>query len=51
VTSAEAFTAGFNFRQSPASMKSRGDWAFTEGINHFVLHLYIHQPWEDRYRA
>jgi hypothetical protein len=48
VTSAEAFTAGFNFRQSPASMKSRGDWAFTEGINHFVLHLYIHQPWEDR---
>lgn len=48
VTAAEAFTAGFNFRQSPASMKSRGDWAFTEGINHFVLHLYIHQPWEDR---
>ncbi len=48
ITSAEAFTAGFNFRQSPAAMKSRGDWAFTQGINHFVLHLYIHQPWEDR---
>jgi len=47
-TSAEAFTAGFNFRQHPGSMKSRGDWAYCQGINHFVLHLYIHQPWEDR---
>ncbi|MGC1242963.1 MAG: glycosyl hydrolase [Chryseosolibacter sp.] len=45
---AEAFTAGFNFRQYPASMKSRGDRMFCEGINHFVLHLYIHQPWEDK---
>lgn len=45
---AEAFTAGFNFRQYPASMKSRGDRMFCEGVNHFVLHLYIHQPWEDR---
>ncbi len=45
---AEAFTAGFNFKQYPASMKSRGDRMFCEGINHFVLHLYIHQPWENR---
>lgn len=45
---AEAFTAGFNFRQYPGAMKSRGDRMFCEGINHFVLHLYIHQPWEDR---
>ncbi len=45
---AEAFTAGFNFRQYPGSMKSRGDRMFCEGINHFVLHVYIHQPWEDR---
>ena len=29
-------------------MKARGDWAFCEGINHFVLHVNIHQPWEDR---
>jgi hypothetical protein len=21
---------------------------FCEGINHFVQHVYIHQPWEDR---
>ncbi len=42
---AESFTAGFNFRQTPASMKVRGDWAFTQGINHTVLHVYIHQPY------
>jgi len=45
---AEAFTAGFNFKQYPASMKSRGDQMFCEGINHMVQHVYIHQPWEDR---
>jgi len=45
---AEAFTAGFNFRQYPAIMKPRGDQMFCEGINHMVQHVYIHQPWEDR---
>jgi hypothetical protein len=45
---AEAFTAGFNFRQYPGSMKKRGDRIFCEGVNHFVLHVYIHQPWDDK---
>ena len=45
---AEAFTAGFNFLQYPAIMKSRGDQMFCEGINHFVQHVSIHQPWDDR---
>jgi len=45
---AEAFTAGFNFLQYPAIMKSRGDQMFGEGINHFVQHVSIHQPWNDR---
>jgi len=45
---AEAFTAGFNFLQYPAIMKSRGDRMFCEGINHFVQHVSIHQPWDDR---
>lgn len=44
LVSAEAFTAGFTFRQMPRDLKLSGDWAWTEGINHFVLHLYIHQP-------
>ena len=49
VTSAEAFTAsGKAFERHPAMLKKRGDWSFTEGINHFVLHLYIHQPDDNR---
>ncbi|WP_147676347.1 glycosyl hydrolase [Algibacter pacificus] len=47
--SAEAFTAsGRTFVRHPAMLKKRGDWSFTEGINHFVLHLYIHQPDDNR---
>jgi hypothetical protein len=49
VTSAEAFTASQkSFLRHPALLKRRGDWSFTEGINHFVLHLYIHQPDDKR---
>jgi hypothetical protein len=48
VVSAESFTGGPAFQTTPWAMKARGDWAFCEGINHFVLHVYIHQPWEDR---
>ena len=45
---AEAFTSGFIFNQHPGALKTRGDWAFCQGINHFVLHVYVHQPTEDR---
>lgn len=49
VTSAEAFTAAGNaYLRHPALLRKRGDWSFTEGINHFVLHLYIHQPDDNR---
>lgn len=48
-TSAEAFTAAaLSYLRHPAKLKKRGDWCLTEGINHFVLHLYIHQPDDDR---
>jgi len=48
-TSAEAFTAsGKAYMRHPALLKKRGDWSFTEGINHFVLHLYIQQPDDNR---
>lgn len=44
-TSAEVFTAAWaGYTRHPALLKKRGDWSFTEGINHYVLHLYIHQP-------
>ena len=46
--SAEAFTGGPPFQNAPAALKARGDWAFCEGVNHFVLHVYIQQPWEDK---
>jgi len=46
--SAEAFTGGPPFQTMPSGTKARGDWAFCEGINHFVLHVAIHQPWDDR---
>ena len=45
---AEAFTGGPAFQSAPGSLKARGDWAFCEGINQFVLHVYIHQPWSDK---
>ncbi len=48
-TSAEAFTASQKaYLRHPAELKKRGDWSFTEGINHFVLHLYIQQPDDSR---
>ncbi|MDD4144192.1 MAG: glycosyl hydrolase, partial [Prolixibacteraceae bacterium] len=44
-TSAECFTASNRtFVRHPGMLKKRGDWALTEGINHHVLHVYIHQP-------
>ncbi len=48
VISAEAFTSGRSFQDQPRNMKTRGDWAYCEGINHFVLHVNIHQPWDDK---
>ena len=48
ITSAEAFTGGPFFASTPWALKRRGDWAVTEGINHFVLHVYIHQPTDER---
>ncbi len=47
--SAESFTAAGNtFGRYPAMFKQRGDRFFAEGINHTLLHVYIHQPYEDK---
>lgn len=46
---AEAFTGGPAFINSPRDLKARGDWSFCEGINQFVLHVYIHQPTEEKF--
>ncbi len=45
---AEAFTGGPAYRNTPRELKARGDWSLCEGINQFVLHVYIQQPDERR---
>jgi hypothetical protein len=48
--SAEAFTTSEaeQFTLAPYDLKTLGDWAQTEGANHFVLHVYIHQPRDEK---
>lgn len=46
---AESYTGGgLPFERYPGYLKKRGDWSFTEGINHVLLHVYIHQAYEDK---
>jgi hypothetical protein len=46
---AEAFTCSQQaYKRHPEKLKRRGDWSFTEGVNQFVLHLYIQQPDDNR---
>jgi hypothetical protein len=46
---AESCTSGGpNYGQYPALMKPRIDRFFSEGINATLLHVYIHQPYEDK---
>ncbi len=50
---AEAFTAEAEesaWRNDPWRMKPYGDAAYCQGINHFILHGFTHNPWDDRYR-
>ena len=41
---AEAFTSQNDFKRTPAQLKTRGDNMFAQGVNHFVFHVYVHQP-------
>ncbi|MCP5537569.1 MAG: hypothetical protein H7A51_15220 [Akkermansiaceae bacterium] len=41
---AEAYTSKINLGHHPYTFKARGEELFCEGINHFVLHVYAHQP-------
>jgi len=47
--SCESFTSSADWKRNPASLKRRGDWSFTEGINKTLLHVYIQQAYEDQY--
>lgn len=47
---AESYTSsGKPFERYPGLLKKRGDWSFSKGVNHTVLTLFIHQPYEDKF--
>ncbi len=48
--SAESNTCGGRaFSRYPATIKQRGDRFFAEGINNTLLHVYITQPYEEKF--
>jgi hypothetical protein len=42
---AESFTSIGGYLNHPATMKVMGDYMWTEGVNRFLFHTYVHQPW------
>ncbi|MGL5017906.1 MAG: glycosyl hydrolase [Luteolibacter sp.] len=52
IIGAEAFTApreaGGNYNTDPWAFKVLGDTAFCGGVNRYVFHVSVHQPWLDR---
>jgi len=49
IIAAESFTAkpeDGRWQNTPATLKLPGDCAFTAGINRFILHTYVHQPYD-----
>jgi hypothetical protein len=47
---AEALTSGGgHYTYYPGNLKRRGDWALAEGVNAFILHVYIQQQADNVY--
>ncbi|MDR2705662.1 MAG: hypothetical protein LBC02_07780, partial [Planctomycetaceae bacterium] len=47
---AEALTSGGgHYTYYPGNMKRRADWSFAEGVNAFILHVYIQQQADNIY--
>ncbi|GAB3662351.1 hypothetical protein GCM10028791_37410 [Echinicola sediminis] len=46
IAEAEAFTDAGGWHQHPGALKTMGDLAWAQGINRFVFHCYVHQPWD-----
>ncbi|MBI4892672.1 MAG: hypothetical protein HY821_18755 [Acidobacteria bacterium] len=46
IVGAEAFTSAYQdlWKLHPGAIKPIGDWAFSEGVNRFVIHRSVHQP-------
>jgi hypothetical protein len=53
IIEAEAFTSDpkeSKWSETPAWLKSIGDAAFCAGVNRMILHRFVHQPWDDKYK-
>jgi hypothetical protein len=49
IVQAEAFTTlRMDWNESPGSLKTTGDRAYSNGINRFVYHVYTHNPFINR---
>ncbi|MGB9745660.1 MAG: glycosyl hydrolase [Bacteroidales bacterium] len=46
VMAAESYTAQAHYSESPWDLKCFGDRAYCSGINQFILHSYVHQPFD-----
>ncbi|MES2425998.1 MAG: glycosyl hydrolase [Bacteroidota bacterium] len=42
---AESFTSIGGYLTHPATLKTLGDYIWSEGVNRFIFHTYTHQPW------
>ncbi len=53
IVEAEAFTGDprdSKWDETPSWLKPIGDAAFCAGVNRFILHRFVQQPWIDRYK-
>ncbi len=48
VLGAEAYTAQAHYSESPWDLKPFGDRAYCSGVNQFILHSYVHQPFDKK---
>ncbi len=48
IVGSEAYTSYESYSTSPWNLKLWGDKAYTEGVNKFILHSYVHQPVEKK---
>ncbi|MCZ4222579.1 glycosyl hydrolase [Pedobacter rhodius] len=53
IIEAEAFTGDpkdSKWDETPAWIKSMGDASFCAGVNRLILHRFVQQPWDDKYK-
>jgi hypothetical protein len=53
IVEAEAFTGWpteSQWSETPAWLKPIGDAAYCAGVNRFILHRFVPQPWDERYK-